>query len=147
MIPNEATANSMAIYNEAKSCLGKHITLNQDVPAEVGCAEAVSFVLARSGFILPTSGIASTTDLHSWLKSNNKFTEVTTPIVGDIIISPTGMSSKDVFLHGHTGIVANYGILSNDSQSGLFLELWTIEKWIQNYQCILGFPVFYFRAV
>lgn len=131
------------IYEEAKSCLRKHITLDPSVPPDVGCAEAVSYVLKLAGVRgFPTTGIAGTSVLYSWLKANA--TEVKTPVAGNIIISPTGMSSINS-PHGHVGIVANFGVLSNDSDSGLFMEKYTLETWAQYFGEVEGFPVIYFE--
>lgn len=134
--------NSDTIYLVAKGNLGKHLTLNPDVPPEVGCAEAVSTVLKQAGIAVPTEGIAGTAALYAWLPQNG-FSRADTPQAGDIIVSPTGMGNGTV--RGHTGVVGNAGILSNDSQSGLFLELWTIDKWQEFYGSQGGLPVAFFR--
>lgn len=139
----------MKIYSEAKSCLDTHITLNDIVPAELGCAEAVSYVLAKSGANLniPAGGFEGTSSLYSWLRDSGLFTEVETPLPGDIVISPTGTSTKNS-PHGHVGIVALFGngILSNSSSTGLFMEHYTIQSWSYYFTSLLGFPVYYFRA-
>lgn len=137
------TVTQLRIYNTAAAALGKHITLDPSVPPDLGCAEAVSYVLKMSGFLLPEAGIAGTSALYIWLQRN--FIPVTNPIFGDIIISPTGFSSIGSS-HGHTGIVAKYGILSNDSDTGLFLEKYTLTSWHQYFAVTEGFPVFYFRS-
>lgn len=135
---------SQSIYSEAKACLHLHVTLDESVPSDVGCAEAVSYVLKAAGVTgLPQVGIAGTSDLWAWLRQN--FSQVTNPLPGDIVISPTGTSSLGSS-HGHTGIVGQFGILSNDSDTGLFLEKYTVQTWQQFFGHALGFPVFYFRA-
>lgn len=131
------------IYEIAKSCLGKHITLNENVPPELGCAEAISYILKQAGYTLPEGGFAGTYDLYKWLLAN--FNQRDIPIVGDIIISPTGTSSKQA-KHGHVGCLGKYGILSNHSDTGLFLEVFTLQKWQDYYGDLLGFPVYFFRA-
>lgn len=130
------------IYAAAKITLGTHITLDPTVPPDVGCAEAVSYVLLKAGLPMPPKGIAGTSALYAWCQKHLK--AVTDPQAGDVVISPTGMSSKGT-PHGHTGIVARYGILSNDSDTGLFLEKYTLDTWKQYFGTKLGFPVFYFR--
>lgn len=138
----------------AKQCLGQRQTLNDTVPSEVGCAEAVSTVLHRAGVEgIPATGIASTLNLYNWLKNNPKFEQITAPEPGAVVVSPTGMGNGKV--RGHTGIVGrfnvafrgDYGICSNDSNSGLFLELWQMSKWDQYYGGYGGLPIFYFRAL
>lgn len=135
------------IYNIAKNLLGKHLTLDASVPAELGCAEAVSYVLRKVGVRnFPTNGFAGTHDLFDWLNTSPEFVEIFEYEPGAIVISPSGLSTKGA-VHGHVGICALHGILSNDSQSGLFLELWDLESWQTYYGKTLGFPVHYFRMI
>lgn len=141
------TSTSQTIYNVAVACLGKHITLDATVPPDLGCAEAVSYMLETAGITgLPAKGEAGTAELYAWLKLNKQFVQTTTPVAGDIVISPTGMSSK-ASPHGHTGIVGKNGILSNDSDTGLLLEKYTLQTWAQFFGLTEGFPVFYFHAL
>lgn len=141
--PIPVLTSTNKIYLEAKACLDKHITLDPSVPPDLGCAEAVSFVLKNAGVQnLPTNGYAGTHDLYIWLKNHS--TQVTTPQAGDVIISPTGTSTINS-PHGHTGIVALYGILSNDSDTGLFMEKYTLDTWNKYFHGVEGFPVYYFR--
>lgn len=134
---------SGSIYLAAKTCLHTHITLDPSVPKELGCAEAVSFVLKKAGVSgLPGAGFPGTSALYSWLGAN--FQIVTSPMPGDVIISPTGTSSISS-PHGHTGIVAQYGVLSNDSDTGLWLEKYTLDTWKTYFGDTLGFPIYYFR--
>lgn len=144
LLPNQ-TAGTLAIYNSAKKALGKHITLNEMVPHDVGCAEAVSYVLKDAGFAMPKLGIPGTANLYQWLKNSPNFKQrfIGDAIPGSIIISPTGTSALNS-PHGHTGIVGKYGILSNDSATGLFLEFWNLDKWKRYYNQQLAFPVFIF---
>jgi hypothetical protein len=129
------------IYTAAKLALNTHVTLDPSVPPDVGCAEAVSYILKNSGVILPPRGMASTSQFMIWLKKNGKL--VTTPEAGNIVISPTGTSTKGV-LHGHMGIVLKYGIASNDSNTGLFRENYTVKSWQRLFHTHLGFPVYFF---
>lgn len=141
--PVVTPAPTSAIYTAAKSCLDKSITLDATVPSDLGCAEAVSYVLQKAGIQgIPPIGYAGTSDLYTWLQQH--FTAVTDPLPGDVVISPTGTSSIGT-PHGHTGIVALYGILSNDSDTGLFMEKYTLASWQQYFGVALGFPVYYFR--
>lgn len=136
----------ISIYNVAAGCLGKHITLDNTVPPDLGCAEAVSYVLKNAGLPVPVGGFPGTAGLYSWLTNTSLFTQTRSPSPGDIVISPSGMSTKGD-PHGHTGIVAKYGILSNNSDSGLFMEVYSIDTWDKYFGDTLGFPVYYFRAL
>lgn len=129
------------IYELAKSCLGKDIAATQN---ELGCAEAISYILAKvtvHGF--PKTGYLSTSDLYFYLKSHADL--VTEPLPGDIIISPTGTSTTGA-KHGHVGIVGRYGIMSNNSMTGLFQQNYTIEQWKAYYGKKLGFPTLFYRV-
>lgn len=138
---------TLAIYTAAKNDLGKHITLNPQVPPDVGCAEAASVVLKTAGIPgIPATGFASTFDLYEFMLKSGKFKQSTSYTQGAIIISPSGTSSKGS-PHGHVGICGVYGILSNDSNTGLFREIWTLDSWMFYYAKTLGFPVFFFEAI
>lgn len=132
-----------SIYTVAKNALHTHITLDPSVPADVGCAEAVSYVLKNAHVPnFPVAGFPGTAALWQWCQSN--MLSVATPQAGDVVISPSGTSSKGV-AHGHTGIVAMQGILSNDSDTGLFMEKYTVASWQQFFGVQNGFPVFFYR--
>lgn len=143
---NFVTPNAQKLYFAAKAALGTRQTLDLSVPPEVGCAEAISAILKQIGLPIPTQGIPGTANLLTFLETSGLFHELNMPELSAIIISPTGQSTKGA-LHGHVGICLKYGIGSNDSQSGLYLELWDIPKWNQYYGCTLGFPVRYFRVL
>jgi hypothetical protein len=141
----QTSANALKLYTEAKDCLGSHITLDAAVPAALGCAEAVSYCLYYTNKSVPAIGLQGTMALYKWMLTHSDlFVQTTTPTVGTIIVSPTGMG-KNSTDHGHTGICGEYGILSNESQSGLFREQWTLEAWQAYYVKALGFPVFFFN--
>lgn len=141
------------LYTAAKNALGTHQTLNDNVPADVGCAETVSAILKTAGVQVPTEGIAGTSALFAWLKTNPRFTQVASPEAGDIIISAT--SSMGKISHGHVGIMAmfnvqyndDYGIISNDSDTGIVREKWSLKTWISYYQNFGGLDVGYFRLL
>lgn len=134
------------IYQVAKLCLGEHLTLDSTVPADLGCAEAVSYVLGKAGLSVPAKGFQGTANLYTWLLQHPDFKAVTTPTAGGVVISPTGTSSKGA-PHGHVGIVLQHGIGSNDSSTGLFKENYTTESWAKYFGVQKGFPVYYFAPV
>lgn len=143
--PMEQPLITDKIYNEAKACLGEHITLDPSVSSELGCAEAVSFILKKAGIQgLPQNGFAGTSQLWLWLRAHGIEINQIDTIPGDIIVSPTGTSSKGA-PHGHTGIILRYGIASNDSNTGLFRENWSLQNWVDTYTHKLGFQTHIFR--
>lgn len=143
IISEEINGMTPVLYTIAKNNLGNHLTLDPSVPAEVGCAEAVSFCLKSAGVVLPAEGIPGTATLYAFLSASSAFSEVSVWNEGDIIISATG--SGNGLIPGHTGIMGGSGIMSNDSNSGLFLELWTLAKWQTYYAQYGGMAIHFFR--
>lgn len=151
--PHTMTATESTIYTKAKLNLGVHLTLNNAVPAEEGCAEAVSKILSLAGISDGPSGIAGTATLYDWLVASPHFEKIDNPEQGAIIISPTGMGNGSV--EGHTGIIGAFGVMfpndwgicSNDSASGKFLETWSWERWNAMYGTVGNLPVYLFRAL
>lgn len=137
--------NRLKLYNEAKACLGLDLSTDPAVPPEVSCAVAVNNVFKKT-FGAPLGGGASTAAMYHVLQTDSRFQLASEPEAGDIIISPTGTSKKGA-QHGHVGIVANYGILSNNSMNGLFEEYYTLTTWESYYRNKLGFPVLFFRVI
>lgn len=147
MPPRQPITPPWKLYAAAVACLKKHITLNPAVPPDLGCAEAVSYVLKSAGVDgVPINGFASTASLYTWLSNSSEFVAValedSSP--GDIIISPSG-SPGVKFPHGHTGILARYGILSNNSYTGEFDESLKLASWQDFYVSRGGFPIYIFR--
>lgn len=143
--PNmQPTINSTKLFTAAKASLGK---LLSDGNAELGCAITVNNI-AIEAWGQPVGGGASTNLMFAALQETARFTKILLADVmaGDIIISPTGFA-KDPASHGHVGIVAQFGILSNSSEDGRVHEQWTIPAWYNHYVLELGFPMDFFRAV
>lgn len=151
--PQTTTAKEKEIYTQVKLNLGVHLTLNNAIPAEVGCAEAVSKILSLAGISVPSGGIAGTASLYEWLLTNPAFQKVSNAEQGAIIISPTGMGNGSI--EGHTGIIGGFGIqfpndwgiCSNDSATGKFLETWNLSRWEAYYEQAGGLPIYFFRAI
>ncbi len=133
------------LYETAAQCLGQHMSLNNAVPISVGCAEALSAVLKKAGFSVPKLGIAGTTQMLAWLETNPAFVEVSSYKRGQIIISATGTGNGKI--RGHCGVEGDKGIMSNESQSGLWKEQWDIDSWNSYYERYGGIPTRYFQAI
>ena len=135
------------LYYTAKSLLGQHLTLDESVPKELGCAQAVSYVLKATGCSVPKKGIPGTAGIKAWCDKNA--TPLNGPEVGCIIVSVTEGER-----HGHTGCVARYdymypddfGIMSNDSRTGLWEVNWCLEEWKVYYEYKLGLSTYYYRV-
>jgi len=134
------------IYNTASSLLGVSLVPVGDDP-DVGCAISVS-VLLKEKCGIDIAETQSTYALLEELEKSSSFKEVTDPEPGDVIISATGTQVKNSpIVHGHTGIVAKYGILSNSSLTGLWSENYTLDSWKERYEVQGGFPTRFFRAL
>lgn len=153
MSKQTVSTTAQLIYQKAAQSLGKHMTLDDTIPHEVGCAEAVSAVLALAGISNGAKGIAGTATLYAWLSVNPKFQRIETPEPGAILVSPTGAGNG--LITGHTGIFGalgkmypgDWGIMSNDSATGLFMERWSYNRWKAYYNAQGGLPIYIYRAL
>lgn len=137
--------NTQKLYNSAKACLGEDLSTDPAVPPEVSCAVAVNAV-HKIAFGEVIGGGASTKDMYLKLLNDPRFQKVIEGIPGDIIISPSGYSSKGA-LHGHVAILGYHGIMGNNSLNGLWQEVYTMESWDTYYRKKLGFGVYFFRRL
>lgn len=139
-------SNSPKIYQTAKSLFGEHLTLNPSVPSETGCAEALSAVLLKCSVKgIPRLGFAGTYDMLHWLENSPSFVEIFEYEPGAIIISATGSGNGKI--PGHCGVCAQQGILSNNSDNGLWQEKWTMDKWREYYAIFGGMEARFFRNI
>lgn len=133
--------NREHLYAIAYSCLGIDMAPTQD---EVGCAEAVSFVMLKAGIPgVPRGGILSTQLLNKWLKEH--LTEVDSPEFGDIAIFPTGSGNGKI--RGHVFIVGKHKWMSNNSNTTLWDDHWTGKKALEYYAKYGGLSTHYYRWV
>ncbi len=137
------TENSKKVYETAKSLIGYNLCTN----AQLGCAETVNEIFKRA-LGQPIGGGSSTQAMYPFLKDVVHFKEVSIgeEQPGDVIISPTG-SPNTKFAHGHVGIIAQYGILSNSSSDGRLHENYDLETWQRYYGEQGGYPVYIFRPL
>lgn len=143
-VKNLPTSQGMKIYQTALTYLGKDASPNDLAPDELACAESVSDIINQAGFPMPI--ILSTKELYNYLKIN--WLQITTPLAGDVIISPTGLGGNNGITNGHTGIVGLNGvIMSNNSATGNFLQNYTLSTWKARYQDKGGFPILFFRKI
>lgn len=144
---NSASANSQKVYEEAKACLGKSLVVNNatDGYGTLGCAESVNRVFSRA-LGNPVGGQYSTNLMYQSLKDTSRFDSIPfdEAIGGDVCISPTGYGYNKG-THGHVGIFGNFGIMSNNSEDGIWSESYTKAQWKHIYGVTLGFPLLAFR--
>lgn len=143
------TENGTKLYNAAKSLLDRQVAPKDaaDGYGMFGCALTLNGV-ALVAWGHQIGGGASTEAMLAFLQDTTKYSPQTsqTALPGDIIISATGTAS-DPSQHGHCGIIAKYGILSNNSEDGRLEEQWTLAAWEAYYGNTLGFPVLIFRPL
>ncbi len=144
---NVQTPNSLKVYTCAKEAINATLVPANDDP-ELGCAISVS-VLIREKAEIDIKETVSTAELLQELIDSPKFVEVQVPLAGDIVVAATGTSKipNTPVPHGHTGICAYYGIISNDSSTGLMGENYTLDSWKQRYDVLGGYTSRFFRAV
>lgn len=139
------------LYDAAKRSLGKVMKLDSSVPNLYGCASSLSGVLKLAGVEgLPAFGIAGTAALYNWLLSSDQFVLVNQPQPGDVVISPSPATEQpNTLAHGHCGIMAavDQGVMSNDSDTGKWMEKWTLPDWLAYYTTFGRLNIFYFRRV
>lgn len=139
---NEPTIESTKIYQVAKESLGHKLS---PIYTVAGCVEAVNNLSKMAyGYVICDS--PSTTVMYKALKADKRYIEVKEPVYGDIIISPTGYGNGKLE-HGHVGIYAKFGIMSNDSPTLKWKLNFTLKSWTSRYVTYGGFPIFYFRKV
>lgn len=136
------TESSKKVYETAKSLLGQNLATN----GALGCAETVNIIFHKA-LGVSIGGGTSTTLMYPFLKNEKKYARIRgNPLPGDVIISPTS-SGDGTVQHGHVGIVAKFGILSNNSNDGRLRELYTIDSWYKSFMCKGHFAVEIYRVL
>lgn len=138
--------NSEKLYTEAIRWLGKDASPQDEVDDSVACVSTIEkiYFSAFGEYMCPPKGETSTLRLYQKLKNDPLWRETDKPSPGVLVLSPSGMSSKN-YKHGHAGIfMLGNTIASNESRSGLFVESYTTNSWNQIFRDKMGFPVFYF---
>lgn len=139
-IPPDTTLEpTQVLYQTAYDCLGQHLSLNDYIPPEVGCAQAVSKILLKCGYNMPKKGISTVVKLTDWMLANG-FKEVSTYERGLII---TGRAPD----WAHIGVTGNEWIMSNTSNTiiskglirGSFQANYQRENWYKVFPIVRMF--------
>lgn len=121
---------SKDVYAFADSHQEQHLTLNSNVSPEVGCAEAVSFILLNCDFPIPQGGISTVAGLTDFMVQQG-FEETAEMGAGYVIV---GRSPTDA----HIGICGKEWIMSNTSfdlpQLGLHKGKWEANYHIKGWK-------------
>lgn len=140
--------NRLILLAAAFKALGTDASPADVAPDELGCAETVYDILATAfpsnvGF----SFTVSTSQLYRSLLASSKYMQIDQPLEGDIVISPTGYGNGNLS-NGHVGIKGELDkIMSNSSDTGTFVENYTVETWRARYVAIGGYPMVFFRRI
>lgn len=138
-------SNREKLYQTAKACLGEDLSTDPTIPPEVSCAVAVNNVYQKA-FGKPLGGGASTAAMYSVLKTDARFIQVPQPLAGDVVMYASGTSTKGA-PHGHVLIQGLYGLMSNNSLTGNWEEVYTQQSAKNYYETKLGFPRHCFRVL
>lgn len=140
-------SNREILYDKAKELLSpsRDVSPLDIANDEVGCVESLWNVINKAfpnkvGFPL----VLSTIKLKYYLDNSPLYEKVTSYLPGDIILNVTGTGNGNVS-NGHTGITGKFGIMSNDSRTGLWLQNYTYKRWDDNYRIKGGMKTHYFR--
>lgn len=142
--PNQPimTPTPETLYEAAKAALGTHLTLDNNVPGDLGCMEAVSKLWQEIGIEnIPSSGFEGTAQGLAFMEHSFQFVEKTLSTIapGDVIDFATGTSTKGS-PHGHILIMGHTSLMSNDSDTGLFAAKYSLATALQYFRDTLGFP-------
>ena len=130
------------LFETAKRCVGLNLAPQFK---EFGCVESLSNVFRQAtGTELGEN--ASTYKLYLLLEKDSRFIDVEKPLPGDLILSPTGFGSGKI-ANGHTGIVGEDCVYSNNSATLKFDKHYTLASWKKRYVDLGGFPMKFYRLI
>ncbi len=146
--PQPANPSAQKIYDVAKSLLGTDASPADIAPDSLACAETVNRIV-KIAIGVPVGGGTSTFQMWRCLETYPLWQKIlgSEALPGDIIISPTGSVTDARLEHGHVGIVAKHGILSNNSETGKLSENFDIPTWKRYYTQFGGLSTFFYRVV
>lgn len=126
------------LKNEGKSFGNKYV--------DVGCVDELNAV-ANLALGFQIGGGYSTYLLYQALQDKKRFMEVSRPIGGEIVVSPTGYGNG-IIKNGHTGFyVGDNRIMSNDSRDGKLKKNYTLKSWRERFVTQGGFPMRFYRVL
>lgn len=144
--PMPTQTKAEQLYSTAYASIGKDMSPANIAPNSLACAESLNgvFFAAFNEHLGTGAALTSTQALYQEMVQDTRLEQITSMEEGAIVISPTGYSSEGA-KHGHCGVVGKFDVMSNDSNSGLWLDNYTKETWYNVFNKQLGFPVYLFR--
>ena len=147
---NAPTIAGNKLFEIAKSSLGQELTPKDEVPDSVACMSTMN-ALHKKAFGEPIGGDASTYLGYLALRDSKKWVKVSSPLQGDVCISPSGFNDaegKKVVPNGHIGCyMGNNQIASNSSTTGLFSMNYSLFDWRYRFVQLGHYPLWFFRKV
>lgn len=139
------------LYETAKSYLGTDASPRDVADDDVACVETFDNIHYHAfGEYLngsKTKPILSTVDAYDQFMKHPKWEQTFSWEPGNAILSVTGRGNG-AFYHGHIGIFGeDKKIMSNNSKDGLFLENYTLKKWVDYFRVKGGFKVYMFKRI
>ncbi len=119
-------------------------TPKDEVDDALACAHSLTTILRKMYTDFPASTYTPVTLAD--LKKSKHFKGTLDIKPGYVIISPTGAGNGTI--RGHCGIIGrNNTIWSNHSNTGLWQDYFTIDKWVARYRHKGGLPVLVFQPL
>lgn len=149
VIPVPVKTKRERLYDVAKACIGRDMSPLDRAPDSLACMESVDGIWLETfgEHLLEPGDRLSTARGYAAMRVDPRLKRVEGPFLpGDIVISPTGMSTKGS-PHGHTGIRGVNAYMSNDSGSGKWTANYNLPNWKAYFGDTLGFPTFHFRVL
>lgn len=135
------------LYEAAKIALGHRMIITPGVPNLLGCASSLCGVIQKAGYTkMPKNGIEGTPELYEFLRENSDFAPAEGPEPGLILIYPSNQPGA-VLEHGHVFVCGVSGLMSNDSDTGLWSEKWTLQTAHDYYHTYGKLNGYFFRPL
>jgi hypothetical protein len=140
-------SNRELLYDAAKASIGTDTSPKDLAPDTLGCAESLNGVFVKAFGKPILKDVVGTYALWQQLRKDPRFVAIQFKELkpGDIVINPTGTSTKGA-KNGHTGIWGNNSVMSNNSYTGLWAAHYTHQGWTAYFQEKLGFPTYCYRV-
>lgn len=125
---------SQKVYKVAYDSIGKHLTLNDSIRPEVGCAQAISWILINAGYPIPRGGISTVAGLTKWMLEQG-FVEEKKYGVGYVITGRVNSTTAHIGVCGKDWIISNtsYTDTKRGLVAGQFQANYRKENWKKVY--------------
>ena len=144
-IPPETTTTEAnngqkeVLYQTAYDCLGQHLTLNDEISPELGCAQTISAILLKCGYKIPKKGISTVAGLTDWMLSNGFKEEI--KYQRGLVITGRAPEWAHIGVTGNTHIMSNtsYTFVSKGLTQGLLQANYHRNSWYKAFPIVRMF--------